>query len=239
MLVDLQHSPQDFARFETCLIGKLVAKVEQLGECHCHDLVEIGAVLARFEPVDLAYRQQALHARKHGLYVARIEQLYSDVEEVGPLLREVEGEDLLEGGYELGANVGLRGDEDGHEAVSEGRLLLLRDGFRLAVFFGGAPALGDAVLEVYDSCTCSQYPPSETRAQRGRRLTGQAHCLVLLRLEYAQQGIGEARLFFGLALLDCYTLRAFGSAGAYMSEIELSCLADGSIGFERVLDAPS
>ena len=48
--------------------------------------------------------------------------MYRDIEEVGPSLRKIVGEDLLERGDELGAHLRLRGDEDGYEEWNEGLL---------------------------------------------------------------------------------------------------------------------
>jgi len=57
--------------------------------------VEVGAILARFEAVDFAYGQQALNACEDGSGILCVQQLDGDVEEVGPALGEVVGEDLL------------------------------------------------------------------------------------------------------------------------------------------------
>ena len=169
VLVHLQHCAQDLTGLQAGLAGKRVANVEQLWERQGDDPVKICAVLAGLESVDLAYRQQALHTGEDGGNVARVQQLDGHVEEVGPFCGEVVGEDLLEGGDELQADLRRRCDEHRDDAVAEGGLLLLGDGLGLAVFLGGGPALGDAVLEVNDSCSTCQHSgpqdmPSHTSA---------------------------------------------------------------------------
>lgn len=107
MLVHLQHCPQYLSRFQARLVGQAVTQIQQLRERQSDDLFKIGTIFARLEAVDFAYCQQTLYASKNGGSVARIQQLNCNVEEVGPLLREVVGEHLLEGGNELGAHIGL------------------------------------------------------------------------------------------------------------------------------------
>lgn len=141
VLVHFQHSPENLSCFQTCLVCQRVADVEELWERQGNNPVKVCAVLARLESVDFAYCQQALHTSKNRRNVSGVEQLYRDVEEVGPLLREVVCEDLLEGRDELNAHWWRRGNEDGDESVAEGRLLLLWYRPGLAVLFGGRPAL--------------------------------------------------------------------------------------------------
>lgn len=157
VLVHLQHCAQNLSSLQASLAGKRVADVEQLWERQGDDLVKICAVLAGLEAVDFTYRQQALHASKDGGNVAGVQQLDGDVEKVGPFCGEVVGEDLLEGGDELQADLRRRRDEDGDDTVAEGGLLLLGDGLGLAVLLGGGPALGDAVLQINDSCSTCQH----------------------------------------------------------------------------------
>ena len=152
VLVHLEYCAQYFTSFQARLAGQRVANVEQLWERHGDDLVKICAALARLESVDLAYRQQALHTGEDGLDVPSIQQLYGNVEEVGPFRGKVVCEYLLEGRDELQAHLGRRGDEDRDQTIAEGSLLFLWYGCGLGVLFRGRPALGYAVLEVDDGC---------------------------------------------------------------------------------------
>lgn len=56
----------------------------------------------------------------------------------------------MESRDKLRANLGGCGNERRDETVSKGRSFIVRYRFRLCVVFGRCPALGDAILEVYD-----------------------------------------------------------------------------------------
>jgi hypothetical protein len=198
VLVHFEHSAKNLASLQTRLVGELVAQVEQLREGQGNDLVEVGAVLPRLEPVDLAYGQQTLYTREDGLDVSGIEQLHCDVEEVGPFLGEIIGEDFLQSRDKLSANVGLGSDEDGDETVLEGLLLVVGDRLGLAELLGGTPALGHAILEIYNSWARSVGGVGSIRTGAGRMLTRQADGRFLLIFQYVQQGVGEAGLLFSL-----------------------------------------
>jgi len=95
MLVHLKYGAENLASLQAGLIGELVAQVQQLREGQGNDLIKVHAILARLEPINFAYRQQALHTGKYRRNVARVQQLHSDVEEVGPILGEVIGKYFL------------------------------------------------------------------------------------------------------------------------------------------------
>lgn len=152
VLVDLENGPQHLASFQARLIYQPRADVQQLRKCNLNNAIELGPVLGALEAVYPADSQQALDAGKDRIRVIRVKKLLGDLEEFGPLGGEIKGENLLEGGDELGAN-GRRGcGQHGDEALAEVCLLRLRYGLRLRVVLGGRPALGYAVLQVNNGC---------------------------------------------------------------------------------------
>lgn len=78
-----------------------------------------------------------------------------------------------------------RGNEDGHKAVAERRLLFVGYGLGLAVLFGRRPALGHAVFQIDNSCGHAS-ALEDVRGGLARMHTRQPHGIVLLRLEDVQ-----------------------------------------------------
>lgn len=243
MFIHLQHCSQYFTSFQACLTSKRITNVQQLWERHGDNAIKVCPIFSRLEPVDLANCQQTLYTGKDGCNVSRRQQLYSDVEEIRPFGGEVVCENLLQGRNQLYADLGRRSDEDRYKAVAEGSLLLLWYRLGLAVLFGRRPALGDAILEVYDGYRL---------ASAG---TGGGHL-----------GLGGAFLLDNRTALSCSTSRIFsrpsvnpgfssacltvsgqsqaGCAAAaagrlctHMLEIQLGLLANGCVRVQSRLDA--
>lgn len=151
MLICLHDRPHNLASLNAFFCDQTVSNAQKKRESNRHHLVKVSPNLSNFESVNSAYGQQALNASKDGARIVRAQELYCNIEEIGPLGRKVVGEDFLEGRNELSADLRGGRSEDRNEAVTERCFLFFGYGFGLGVVFGRGPSFRDTILEVDDS----------------------------------------------------------------------------------------
>lgn len=199
MLVCFQDSPQHLARLQILFIHQAITNVEQLRERSLHNFIKVPSIVTQLESVGPTDRKQTLEACEDGGNILRVEQLDGDIDEFGPLLREVTMEDLLEGYDELGADVLWSSGYDGDESCADGSLLLVADGGGVGLdIFDLGPALVDAILEVDGSCGRVSSLAHVLLLSKLFLRTRKADASLLLLLEDVQKGVEEAGGVFSL-----------------------------------------
>jgi len=128
VLVGLENGAQHLSSLEAGLVDQAVGNVEQLGECHLHNLVKVFSCLTHLEAVDATDGQQTLQTGEDAAGILLVQKIDGDVEEVGPLLGEVVMQDLLQGSNELCADLRRRCGEDRDETSADDLLVAFRYG---------------------------------------------------------------------------------------------------------------
>lgn len=148
MLVRLHHDAEHLRSLQTLLVNQSLANAEQLRERVLHDLIELLPLLTSLEPVNPTNCQQTLQASIDCIRIVGTQQLQSQVQEARPLFGEIMLQNLLEKGYQLGADVGRRRGQGRDKSLTEARLLGGGDRSPLWVLFDRRPSSGDTVLQI-------------------------------------------------------------------------------------------
>jgi hypothetical protein len=113
-----------------------------------HNLIELLPLLSGLVAINATDGQKALQSSIDSIRVIGTEELKGQIEESGPLLREIVLQDLLEKRNELGADIGRGRGQGRNQSLTESGLLGFGNGGTLRVVVDRRPTSVDTVLEV-------------------------------------------------------------------------------------------
>jgi hypothetical protein len=113
-----------------------------------HNLIELLPLLSGLVAINATDGQKALQSSIYSIRVICTEKLKGQIEETGPLLREIVLQDLLEKRDELGADIGRGRGQGRDQSLTESGLLSFGNGGTLRVVVDRRPTSVDTVLEV-------------------------------------------------------------------------------------------